>query len=80
VAVYLAVMFNQTAFLGHVAGHQQISGSKRVNDLLGRLHGNPLVGLSYGWSTSKHNRHHAHPNQVDRDPDISPGAIAFTRG
>ncbi|GAA2428135.1 acyl-CoA desaturase [Actinomadura vinacea] len=79
VAVYLAVMFTQTAFLGHDAGHQQISASKRVNDLLGRLHGNLLVGLSYGWWTSKHNRHHAHPNQVDRDPDISPGAIAFTR-
>jgi fatty acid desaturase len=79
VAVYLAVTFTQTAFLGHDAGHQQISGSKRVNELLGRLHGNLLVGLSYGWWISKHNRHHAHPNQVDRDPDIGPGAIAFTR-
>lgn len=79
VAVFLAVMFTQTAFLGHDAGHQQISGSKRVNDLLGRLHGNLLVGLSYSWWNSKHNRHHAHPNQVDRDPDISPGAIIFTR-
>jgi fatty acid desaturase len=79
VAVFLAVMFTQTAFIGHDAGHQQISGSKRVNNLLGRLHGNLLVGLSYGWWISKHNRHHAHPNQVDRDPDIGDGAIAFTQ-
>jgi fatty acid desaturase len=79
VAVFLGVMFTQTAFIGHDAGHQQISGSKRVNNLLGRLHGNLLVGLSYGWWISKHNRHHAHPNQVDRDPDIADGAIAFTK-
>ena len=79
VAVFPAVMFTQTVFIGHDAGHQQISGSKRVNNLLGRLHGNLLVGLSYGWWISKHNRHHAHPNQVDRDPDIGDGAIAFTQ-
>jgi fatty acid desaturase len=78
VAVFLAVMFTQTAFVGHDAGHRQISGSKRVNDLLGRLHGNLLVGLSYGWWISKHNRHHAHPNHVGRDPDIGGRAIAFT--
>ena len=78
VAAFLAVMFTQTAFIGHDAGHHQISGSKRVNDLLGRLHGDLLVGLSYGWWISKHNRHHAHPNQVDRDPDIGSGAIAYT--
>jgi fatty acid desaturase len=77
-AVFLAAMFTQTAFIGHDAGHQQISGSRRVNDLLGRLHGNLLVGLSYGWWLSKHNRHHAHPNHVDRDPDIAGGALAFT--
>jgi fatty acid desaturase len=79
IAAFLAVMFTQTAFVGHDAGHHQISGSKRVNNLLGRLHGNLLVGLSYGWWISKHNRHHAHPNQVDRDPDIAGGAIAFTK-
>ncbi|GAB2840983.1 acyl-CoA desaturase [Actinoallomurus bryophytorum] len=77
-AVAFAVLFTQTAFVGHDAGHQQISRSKRVNDLLGRLHGNLLIGLSYGWWLTKHNRHHAHPNQVDRDPDIASGAIAFT--
>ncbi len=78
IAAFLAVMFTQTAFLGHDAGHQQIFRSKRANNLLGRLHGNLLVGLSYRWWTSKHNRHHAHPNQVARDPDIAGGALAFT--
>ncbi|PRY00742.1 fatty acid desaturase family protein [Allonocardiopsis opalescens] len=78
VAAFLAVMFTQTAFIGHDAGHQQISTSRRVNTLLGRLHGNLLVGLGYGWWNTKHNRHHAHPNEVDRDPDIGGAALAFT--
>ena len=37
-----------------------------------------LIGLSYGWWVDKHNRHHAHPNHEDRDPDIGIGALAFT--
>jgi len=80
VAVFLAVMFTQTGFIGHDAGHRQIAGSKRINDLIGRIHGNLLIGLSYGWWTAKHNRHHARPNQVGRDPDIGGRAIAFTPG
>jgi fatty acid desaturase len=77
-AAFLAVMFTQTGFIGHDAGHHQIAASKRVNNLLGRVHADLLVGLSYGWWISKHNRHHSHPNHVDRDPDIADGAIAFT--
>ncbi|HEY1920485.1 MAG TPA: acyl-CoA desaturase [Streptosporangiaceae bacterium] len=80
VAVFLGVMFTQTGFIGHDAGHHQISRSKRANDLIGQIHGNLLIGLSYGWWTAKHNRHHARPNQVGRDPDIGGRAIAFTPG
>jgi fatty acid desaturase len=78
VAAFLAVMFTQTAFIGHDAGHRQIARSRRVNDLIGRTHGNLITGLSYGWWVSKHNRHHAHPNQVGRDPDIVSAALSFT--
>jgi fatty acid desaturase len=80
VAVFLAVMFTQTGFIGHDAGHRQICGSKRADGLIGRIHGNLLIGLSYGWWVSKHNRHHAHPNQIGRDPDIGGRTIAFTPG
>src|SRR5215472_8914333 len=80
VAVFLAVMFTQTGFIGHDAGHRQITGSKRADAAIGRIHGNLLIGLSYGWWISKHNRHHAHPNQIGRDPDIAGRAIAFTAG
>jgi fatty acid desaturase len=78
VAVFLGIMFTQTGFIGHDAGHRQISGSRHINDLIGRIHGNLLIGLSYGWWISKHNRHHAHPNQAGRDPDIAGRAIALT--
>ncbi len=78
VAVYLAVIATQIAFIGHDAGHRQVCGSKRGADLIGRIHGNLLTGLSYGWWTARHNRHHAHPNQEGRDPDIASLVLAFT--
>jgi len=77
-AAFLAVMFTQAGFLGHDAGHRQISASRRVNYVLGILHGNLGIGLSYGWWVSKHNRHHAHPNTEGMDPDITISVLAFT--
>jgi len=78
VAAFLAVVFTQIGFLGHDAGHRQIFGSRRASHVAGVLHGNLGIGLSYGWWVDKHNRHHAHPNQEDADPDIAVGALAFT--
>jgi fatty acid desaturase len=78
VAALLAVVFTQVGFLGHDAGHRQIFRSARANYVLGILHGNLAIGLSYGWWVDKHNRHHAHPNTVDADPDIMLAALAFT--
>ncbi|MDX6395825.1 MAG: hypothetical protein QOJ73_6888 [Streptosporangiaceae bacterium] len=78
VAAFLAVMFTQVGFLGHDAGHRQIFRSRRANYVIGVLLGNLGIGLSYGWWVSKHNRHHAHPNQQGADPDIAIGVLAFT--
>jgi fatty acid desaturase len=80
IAAFLAIAFTQVAFLGHDAGHRQIFASRRANDLLGFVHGNLLVGLSFGWWIDKHARHHAHPNTEGSDPDIGEGALAFTHG
>ncbi|MFV2103884.1 fatty acid desaturase family protein [Micromonospora sp. LOL_024] len=77
-AVFLAVMFTQTGFIGHDAGHRQIFRSRRANDLVGLLHGNLAIGLAFGWWVDKHHRHHANPNQEGLDPDISGEAIVFT--
>lgn len=77
-AAFLAFVFAQLGFLGHDAGHRQVFASKRANYVLGVLHANLAIGLSYGWWIDKHNRHHAHPNQQGSDPDIEIRALAFT--
>jgi len=79
VAAFLAVVFTQLGFLGHDAGHRQVSGSRRASRVLGVLLGNLGIGLSYGWWVDKHNRHHAHPNTEGADPDISMKVLAFTQ-
>jgi fatty acid desaturase len=78
VAVFLAVVFGQVGFLGHDAGHQQVFATRRANYVLGVLCGNLGTGLSYGWWTGKHSRHHAHPNTEGADPDIMIGPLAFS--
>lgn len=78
VAVYLALMFAQIGFLGHEAGHRQIFRSRRSSKAVGLVLGNLLIGLSFGWWVTKHNRHHAFPNTDGKDPDIAIAAIAFT--
>jgi fatty acid desaturase len=78
IAVLLAVLSTQVVFLGHDAGHRQISGSRRVNRAVGLFAGNTLTGLSFGWWVPKHNAHHAYPNQTGRDPDLGGGVIAFS--
>jgi len=80
VAVYFAVISTQLGFVGHDAGHRQIFRSARANYVAGVVLANVGVGFSYGWWVDKHNRHHAHPNDEDRDPDIGAGALVFTTG
>ena len=46
VAIAMGLVFTQIAFLGHDAGHQQIARTRRVNDLIGLVAGDLLVGLS----------------------------------
>jgi fatty acid desaturase len=76
-AVLLAFLSTQVVFLGHDAGHRQISGSRRINRLVGLVAGNALTGLGFGWWVPKHNAHHAYPNQIGRDPDLGGGPVAF---
>jgi fatty acid desaturase len=73
----LGVIFTQFAFLGHEASHRQIFESGQANDRSGRLLANGLVGISYSWWINKHNRHHANPNKLGKDPDIEIDTISF---
>ncbi len=76
-AVVAGLVSTQLAFIGHDAGHRQIFARKRANDVVGYVHG-CVVGMSFGAWVDKHNRHHAHPNHVDEDPDIDMPVLAFS--
>lgn len=74
----LAIIFARLSFLGHDAAHRQIFKSGPANEWAGLIHGTLLSGLSLGWWQNKHNRHHANPNKIGKDPDVEPGIVAFT--
>ena len=78
-AVFLGVISGQLGFQLHDAGHRQMFNRGWLNTAVGLMTGDALLGMSYGWWVSKHNAHHANPNHVDEDPDISVGAISYTR-
>lgn len=77
VAALFGVLFTQTAFFGHDAGHQQVFESSARNESLARVLANLAVGLSNGWWARKHGRHHANPNTIGKDGDIATGALVF---
>ncbi|MGW8888714.1 fatty acid desaturase family protein [Streptomyces sp. NPDC055749] len=78
-ALPLAVFWTRTAFVGHDAGHAQISGHRAVSRAIGLVHANLFLGMNEAWWNDKHVRHHAHPNHVDKDPDVGAGALVWTQ-
>jgi fatty acid desaturase len=78
VAALLAVVLAQFGFLGHDAAHRQIFASHLWNEWSARVISGVFIGMSYRWWVSKHNRHHLNPNKEGADPDVAPGAFAFT--
>jgi fatty acid desaturase len=75
IAGFLGLTFTQLGFVGHDAGHLEVFRSRRANRLLGLAVGNVLIGMSFGWWVPKHSAHHAHPNEVGRDPDVGDGIV-----
>ncbi|MBW9120368.1 acyl-CoA desaturase [Microbacterium trichothecenolyticum] len=73
----LGILFTQVAFLAHEAAHKQILASGPANDRLARFLAAGIVGISLSWWNNKHNRHHANPNRVGKDPDIEIDTISF---
>lgn len=76
-APVFAVVSTQIAFFSHDAAHLQIARSPKAVAALCLVHGNLLNALSYGWWTEKHNAHHAHPNDLEHDPDVAVGAFVW---
>lgn len=77
-APVLSVLCVRTAFIGHDAGHSQITGNRTAARLIGLFHGNLLLGMSVSWWNDKHNRHHANPNHIEKDPDVAADVLVFT--
>jgi fatty acid desaturase len=75
----LAVFTARMAFIGHDAGHSQITGDRARGRLVQLVHANLLLGMSQEWWNDKHNKHHANPNHLDKDPDVAPDVIVFSK-
>lgn len=68
----------QIGGLMHDAGHRAICKTIRMNDFFGHIFAS-ILGMPFGdWRTT-HNKHHAHPNQEDEDPDIELPFISLTK-
>ncbi|WP_329459637.1 fatty acid desaturase family protein [Streptomyces sp. NBC_01497] len=74
-----AVVTARMAFIGHDAGHAQITADRARGRLVQLVHANLLLGMSQEWWNDKHNKHHANPNHLDKDPDVSPDIIVFSK-
>lgn len=77
IAGALGLILTQFAFLAHEASHRAIVKSGPGNDRVGRVLGTFVIGMSYAWWINKHNRHHANPNKIGKDPDIEFDTISF---
>jgi fatty acid desaturase len=78
-AIVMGLVSGQLGFQLHDAGHFQMFETRWINRVVGFLTADALLGMSYGWWTSKHNRHHGNPNDVDEDPDINSMALAYSQ-
>ncbi|MBQ1097300.1 acyl-CoA desaturase [Streptomyces sp. b94] len=79
VAVALAVVFGQLGLAAHDLAHRQVFSRRRPSETGGLLVANLLLGMSYGWWMNKHTRHHANPNHEEKDPDVSPDILVWSR-
>lgn len=77
IAAGVGVLLTQVSFITHEAAHRAVFATGPANDRLARVLAAGVVGISYAWWDSKHSRHHANPNQVDRDPDLNVDTISF---
>jgi fatty acid desaturase len=78
-AAPLSVVSARMSFVAHDAGHSQIAACRDRSRLIQFIHGNLLLGMSQEWWNDKHNRHHANPNHVDKDPDVAADVLVFAQ-
>jgi len=77
-APVLAIAFTQLALVAHDIAHRQVFRTRRASEIAGLVAGNLGIGMSYGWWMDKHTRHHANPNDEERDPDVNPDLLVWS--
>ncbi|MEU1286856.1 acyl-CoA desaturase [Kitasatospora sp. NPDC005856] len=78
-AAAMSVVFAQIGLLSHDLAHRQVFDRRVPSEIGGRIAANLLMGMSYGWWMNKHTRHHANPNHEERDPDVAPELLVWSR-
>lgn len=61
----------------HDGGHRAIFKSTILNDIIGQIAGG-FIALGFSEWREKHNKHHAHTNEIEEDPDIDIPLLSFT--
>lgn len=78
-AIMLGFASVQIGLIGHDAGHLAVFRSTRANWRFGQLCWSLTIGIGFWYWRDRHNRHHAHTNDTQDDPEFAgSGIIAFT--
>jgi acyl-lipid Delta6-acetylenase / acyl-lipid (9-3)-desaturase len=73
----LALCWQQSGWLAHDFLHHQVFWNRQLNNMAGYVFGNVFQGFSVHWWKSKHNTHHAVPNECTDDAKaLDPGAAS----
>ena len=76
-AMMLGFASVQLGLIGHDAGHQAVFRRTRANWRLGQVCWSLTIGIGFWYWRDRHNRHHAHTNDTQNDPEFAiPFAIA----
>jgi fatty acid desaturase len=65
-ACMMALCIQQCGWLSHDFLHNQVFETRWLNEVVGYVIGNAVLGFSTGWWKEKHNLHHAAPNECDQ--------------
>ncbi len=77
-ALLAGLLSIQVGFLLHDVAHRQVFPPGLRADVLLLVTGPLLSGVGGDWWKRKHDLHHAHPNDAERDPDVQISFLAFS--
>lgn len=69
--VFMSFVLVQLGLLGHDIAHHQVFYSPKARGAIGCILWNLFIGVDMDYWNTKHNRHHANPNQIGKDGDIN---------